>query len=88
MGPGMRTSLLPNYFNTFDTTPAPTVRPPSRIAKRSPCSSATGVMGFADDIYIVAGHDHLGALGQRHDAGNVSRAQIKLRTIVALKNGV
>ncbi len=26
------------------TTPAPTVRPPSRMAKRSPCSTATGVI--------------------------------------------
>src|SRR6185312_10033184 len=30
------------YSITFDTTPAPTVRPPSRIAKRSPSSIAIG----------------------------------------------
>jgi len=31
---------LPFYFKIFVTTPAPTVRPPSRIAKRSPSSMA------------------------------------------------
>ena len=28
------------------TVPAPTVRPPSRIAKRSPLSMATGVISY------------------------------------------
>ena len=32
----------PAYFKIFVTTPAPTVRPPSRIAKRNPSSIATG----------------------------------------------
>src|SRR5262249_15624903 len=32
------------YLRTLETTPAPTVRPPSRIAKRSPSSIATGVI--------------------------------------------
>src|SRR5206468_1864028 len=32
------------YFLIFVTTPAPTVRPPSRIAKRRPSSIAIGVM--------------------------------------------
>lgn len=31
-----------NYSTMFVTTPAPTVRPPSRIAKRIPFSTATG----------------------------------------------
>ena len=35
--------LLP-YFKIFVTTPAPTVRPPSRIAKRRPSSMAIGVI--------------------------------------------
>ena len=30
------------YLRTFVTTPAPTVRPPSRIAKRRPSSMAIG----------------------------------------------
>src|SRR5437773_1996319 len=43
-------SILPTfqlsrpYFKIFVTTPAPTVRPPSRIAKRSPSSIAIGVI--------------------------------------------
>src|SRR2546425_4009366 len=34
----------PRYFKIFVTTPAPTVRPPSRIAKRSCSSIAIGVI--------------------------------------------
>ena len=33
-----------NYSTTSDTVPAPTVRPPSRIAKRRPFSMAIGAM--------------------------------------------
>ena len=36
--------LLFSYSATAVTTPAPTVRPPSRIAKRRPSSHAIGVM--------------------------------------------
>src|SRR5579864_2249609 len=36
--------LLRHYSMTLVTTPAPTVRPPSRIAKRSPSSHAIGVI--------------------------------------------
>src|SRR5579863_2480121 len=43
---------------------------------------------LADDIDIIAGHDHLGALGERHDAGDVGRAQVELRTIVAEERGM
>jgi len=31
-----------HYFTILETTPAPIVRPPSRIAKRIPASIATG----------------------------------------------
>jgi len=34
--------LLKNYSIILATTPAPTVRPPSRIAKRKPSSIAIG----------------------------------------------
>src|SRR5262249_22192634 len=33
-----------SYFKISETVPAPTVRPPSRIAKRKPLSMATGVI--------------------------------------------
>src|SRR5690606_13635628 len=40
--PALSTS---GYYSTISvTTPAPTVRPPSRMAKRSPSSTATGVI--------------------------------------------
>ena len=39
-----RLSLGTGYSKTFVTAPAPTVWPPSRIAKRSPSSRAIGVM--------------------------------------------
>ena len=35
-----------NYLITFETVPAPTVRPPSRIAKRIFSSRATGAMSL------------------------------------------
>src|SRR5439155_463625 len=42
---GPRSAFLgPRYFKILVTTPAPTVRPPSRIAKRSPSSIAIGVI--------------------------------------------
>jgi len=45
--------------------PAPTVRPPSRIAKRCPISIAIGVMGLDFISTLSAGSDdHLGALGE------------------------
>jgi len=37
-------ALSPVYDTISLTVPAPTVRPPSRIAKRSPLSMATGVI--------------------------------------------
>ena len=43
------------YFRIFDTTPAPTVRPPSRIAKRKPSSIATGAISFAVIVMLSPG---------------------------------
>jgi len=42
--PSFRLSVFPSYFRIFVTTPAPTVRPPSRIANLSPSSIAIGVI--------------------------------------------
>src|SRR4051812_2155066 len=36
----------------------------------------------------VAGHDHLGALGQRDDAGDVRGAEVELRAVVLEERGV
>ena len=57
------------------TTPAPTVRPPSRIAKRSPSSIAIGV-------------HHLGALRQMHRSRHRRRAEVKLRPVIPKKRRV
>ena len=43
------------YFRIFETTPAPTVRPPSRIAKRKPSSIATGAISFAVIVMLSPG---------------------------------
>src|SRR5579885_3167880 len=49
-GYGVKTALYPvsddPYPMTLVTTPAPTVRPPSRIANRDPSSNATGTISF------------------------------------------
>src|SRR5690606_20105824 len=37
---------------------------------------------------VVAGHDHLGALGQGHDARHVRGTEVELRTVVVEERGV
>jgi hypothetical protein len=44
-----------NYSITLATTPAPTVRPPSRMAKRKPCSIATGAMSVTIILMLSPG---------------------------------
>ena len=48
----------------FATTPAPTVRPPSRMAKRRPSSIAIGLISSHLHLDVVARHHHLGVLRQ------------------------
>ena len=43
------------YFVMFATTPAPTVRPPSRIAKRRPWSMAIGAISFTPRFTLSPG---------------------------------
>jgi len=45
----------PGYSIISLTTPAPTVRPPSRIAKRSPSSMAMGVISSAETEMLSPG---------------------------------
>ena len=47
-------ALLP-YSMIEVTTPAPTVRPPSRTAKRSPCSHAIGVCSSTTMLMLSPG---------------------------------
>ena len=70
------------YSMMLATTPAPTVRPPSRMAKRSFSSIAIGVISSIVHRHVVARHHHLGALRQRHHARHVRRAEVELRTVV------
>jgi hypothetical protein len=44
-----------DYSMIFDTTPAPTVRPPSRIAKRRPCSIAIGAISSTVNATLSPG---------------------------------
>jgi hypothetical protein len=44
VSPPVRLSAGPSYLMIMVTTPAPTVRPPSRMAKRRPSSIAIGVI--------------------------------------------
>src|SRR3546814_832954 len=41
-----------------------------------------GLDQLNDHFGVVAGHDHLGALGQRDDAGDVRGPEVELRTVV------
>jgi len=43
------------YSKISDTVPAPTVRPPSRIAKRNPLSMATGVISSTSSCTLSPG---------------------------------
>jgi hypothetical protein len=68
--------------------PAPTVRPPSRIAKRKPSSKATGIDEFHIKLHIVAGHDHLDVRGQSDDARDIRRSEVELRAITRSEGGM
>ncbi len=48
-------SELSNYSMIFATTPAPTVRPPSRIAKRKPSSIAIGAISSTVILMLSPG---------------------------------
>src|SRR5438067_11546999 len=53
------------------------------LADRVPQSGLDGDGGAELDLGgdVVAGHDHLGALGQLHRAGHVGRPQVELRAV-------
>jgi len=44
-----------NYSVISETTPAPTVRPPSRIANRRPCSMAIGTISSTSKVELSPG---------------------------------
>ncbi len=69
-------------------TPAPTVWPPSRMAKRNSFSIAIGTINSQSIVHAVPGHHHLLTLGQIHYPRHVCRPEIKLRTIALEKRRV
>ena len=64
------------------TTPAPTVRPPSRMAKRKLRIHRDRRDQLHVHRHVVARHHHLGAFRQLHDAGHVGGAEVELRAVV------
>ena len=55
--------------------PAPTVRPPSRMAKRSFSSIAIGTISSTSMVTLSPGHHHFDAFGQRAHPGHVRRVR-------------
>ena len=70
------------------TRPEPTVRPPSRIAKLKAFLHCDRVNELTGDRNVVARHNHLGALGEVCNTGNVGGAEVELRTIAIEERGV
>src|SRR6195952_3433632 len=73
---------LQSYLMILVTRPAPTVRPPSRMAKRRPSSMAIGWVSPAIMSGVLPGQTHLATLGEGHDAGHVGGAEVELRAVV------
>ena len=76
-----RFSLSRTYSMISATTPAPTVRPPSRIAKRSSFSIAIGVINSTSIATLSPGITISTFAGKIHDAGHVRGTEVELRTI-------
>src|SRR5206468_6502445 len=47
-----------------------------------------GLDHFHPHLGVVAGHDHLGALGQVHHTRDVRRPEVELRTVVVVEGRV
>ena len=75
-------SVTQDHSMILATTPAPTVRPPSRIAKRRPSSIAIGVISLTVMLTLSPRHHHLLVLGQLHRPRHVGRAEVELRPVV------
>ena len=73
--------LSEDYSIILATTPAPTVRPPSRMAKRRPSSIAIGSDQGNGHLNIVARHNHFGASRQFNITSHVSGTEVELRTV-------
>ena len=63
------------------TTPAPTVRPPSRIAKRRPLSIAIGVMRVTVIVTRSPGMTISTPSGELDGTGHIGRTEVELGTV-------
>ena len=70
------------YSMMVATRPEPTVRPPSRIAKRKTLLHSDRMDQFDGHLYVITRHTHLNTSGQFANAGNVGGSEVELRTIV------
>jgi hypothetical protein len=70
-----------NYSTIFETTPAPTVRPPSRIAKRRP-SFHRDRRDQLTSIDMLSPGMTISVPPAASPPGNVRRAEVKLRAVV------
>ena len=64
------------------TRPDPTVRPPSRIAKRSPCSIANWMDQFNCHFYVISRHAHFCSFRKFANTCYVCCSEVELRTVV------
>ena len=69
-------------------TPAPTVLPPSLMAKRSSFSRAMGETSSMVNGYIVTGHDHLHPFRKLRYPGYVRCSDVELGTIAGEEGGM
>jgi len=75
-------SNSPIYSIIDATTPAPTVLPPSRIAKRNFSSMAIGTIKLTSIVTLSPGITISTPSGKRHNARHVRRAEVKLWTVI------
>src|SRR5207237_6481323 len=79
--------MPPRYLLILATTPAPTVRPPSRMAKRSPSSIAIGAINSIS-IEMLSPGITISVPSGSHRARHIGRAEVELRPVVGKKRGV
>src|SRR3546814_8789306 len=75
------------YLEIELTTPAPTVRPPSRIAKRKPGSIAIGAISFTPSLTLSPGIT-ISEIGRAHVCTPVTNAHLVCRLLLEKKKKI
>ena len=73
---------------TWVTAPAPTVRPPSRMAKRLPSSRATGVMSSTSMLMLSPGMIISTPSGRMQRPGHIGGADVELGPVAIEEGGM